>query len=91
MSPEEERASYEEAFRHVIAHRTMRRAYLHAMVRDPELAEDTMSDVAIEISRSWARYDPARPFGPWARGVARRSGSSRRSRRHVLTRGSSAA
>ncbi|MBN1675234.1 MAG: sigma-70 family RNA polymerase sigma factor [Kiritimatiellae bacterium] len=73
--PAEERdfqESYEQAFRQVIAHRTMLKAYIQAIVRDPVLAEDTLSDVTIEIARSWARYDPARPFPNWARGVARR-------------------
>ena len=63
---------YEEAFREVVAHRTMLRAYIDAIVHDPQLTEDTLSDVAIEISRSWGRYDKTKPFSPWARGVARR-------------------
>ncbi len=62
----------EEAFRRVLAHRTMLKAYVLAIVRDASLAEDTFSDVTLEIARSWQRYDPARPFEPWARGVARR-------------------
>jgi RNA polymerase sigma-70 factor (ECF subfamily) len=62
----------EEAFRRVIANRTMLRAYVYAIVRDQELAEDALSDVAVEIARSWGSYDPSRPFAPWARGVARR-------------------
>lgn len=64
--------AYEEAFREVLAHRTMLLACVKAMVRDPHLAEDTFSDVTLEIVRCWDRYDPSRPFGPWARGVARR-------------------
>jgi hypothetical protein len=45
---------------------------VHAIVRDPFLAEDTFSDVTLEIARSWDRFDPTRPFEPWARGLARR-------------------
>lgn len=63
---------YEEAFRQVVAHRTMLKAYVQAIVRDPEGAEDTLSDVCVEIARNWERYDPARPFPEWARGLARR-------------------
>ncbi len=60
-----------EAYDVVLAHRTMLLAYVRAIVRDPELAEDTVADVSMELVRSWERYDAARPFGPWARGVAR--------------------
>lgn len=64
--------SYEDAFRHVVAHMTMLRAYLRVIVRDPELTEDVLSDVAVEIARSWERFDRERPFAEWARGIARR-------------------
>lgn len=66
------RELYEEAFRQVIAHRTMLAAYVQAIVRDPQLAEDTLSELGVEIARTWSEYDPSRPFAPWARGVARR-------------------
>ena len=62
----------EQAFRQVLAHRTMLKACVQAIVRNPTLAEDTFSDVTLEIVRSWERFDQARPFEPWARGVARR-------------------
>ena len=65
-------SAQETAFRQVMAHRTMLRAYIGAIVKDPDLAEDTLSDVGIEIARAWGKYDAARPFAPWARGVARR-------------------
>ena len=63
---------YEEAFRQVLAHRTMLKAYVQAIVRDPFLAEDAFSEVTLEIARSWNRFDRSRPFESWARGVARR-------------------
>ena len=63
---------YEEAFRHVLANRTALLACVRAIVRDPHLAEDTLSDVTMEIVRNWNKYDHSRPFAPWARGVARR-------------------
>lgn len=64
--------SKEDAFRHVLAHRTMLISYIWAIVRDRELVEDTFGDVSVEIARSWESYDRSRPFEPWARGVARR-------------------
>jgi len=63
---------HEDAFRQVMAHRTMLAAYVRAIVHDRNLAEDILADVSVEIVRSWGRYDPSRPFGPWARGLARR-------------------
>ena len=56
----------------VLAHRTMLKAFIRALVRDPVLAEDTFSDLILIILNSWDRYDSARPFTFWARGVARR-------------------
>jgi RNA polymerase sigma-70 factor (ECF subfamily) len=50
----------------------MLNAYVRALVRSPHLREDALSDVAIAIARSWATFDPSRPFGPWARAIARR-------------------
>ncbi len=50
----------------------MLHAYVSAMLRDPVLVEDTLSDVVIEIVHSYDRYDKTRPFAAWARGVARR-------------------
>jgi RNA polymerase sigma-70 factor (ECF subfamily) len=62
----------QEAFRKILAHRTMLKAYVQAIVRDPILAEDTFSDVTLEIVRVWSNYDKTRDFAPWARGLARR-------------------
>lgn len=47
-------------------------ATVKAIVRDPHRAEDTFSDVTLEIVRCWNSFDQSRPFGPWARGLARR-------------------
>ena len=65
-------ATHEEAFREILANWAMLNAYLRAIVRNPQLFEDTLSDVALAIARSWPTYDKARPFGPWARAIARR-------------------
>jgi RNA polymerase sigma-70 factor (ECF subfamily) len=64
--------SHEEAFRAVLANWSMLNAYLRAIVRNPHLLDDTVSDVALAIARSWPHYDKSRPFGPWARAIARR-------------------
>jgi RNA polymerase sigma-70 factor, ECF subfamily len=65
-------STHEQAFRVFMAHQAMLHAYVGAIVREPALAEDTLSDVAIELARSWTQYDQSRPFPLWARGVARR-------------------
>jgi RNA polymerase sigma-70 factor (ECF subfamily) len=60
------------AFTHFFTHRAMLRAYLQAMLRDGDLVDDTLSDVAVEVARCWDTYDSTLPFGPWVRGMARR-------------------
>jgi RNA polymerase sigma-70 factor (ECF subfamily) len=77
----------EAAFRQVMAHRTMLASYVRALVHDPDAAEDVFADVSVELVRSWPAYDQSRPFGPWARGVARRvalANARRFGRRPVL-------
>jgi RNA polymerase sigma-70 factor, ECF subfamily len=72
------------AFTTFFSHRAMLRAFLQAMLRDRDLVEDTLSDTAVEVARCWEAYDPALPFGPWARGMARRLALKRlRGRRRV--------
>src|SRR5262249_20750625 len=50
----------------------MLKAYILAIVHDPHLAEDTLSDVTLAIARSWEKFDRRLSFAPWARGIARR-------------------
>src|SRR5215813_223303 len=64
--------AHDEAFLQVLAHRTMLKAYILAVVHDPHLAEDTLSDVTLAIARSWEKFDRRLSFAPWARGIARR-------------------
>ena len=64
--------AHDEAFLQVLAHRSMLKAYLLAIVHDPHLAEDTLSDATLAIVRSWEKFDRRLPFAPWARGIARR-------------------
>lgn len=46
------------------------KAFIASMVRDRAAAEDLYQDVCLTLWQSFASYDPARPFGAWARGVA---------------------
>jgi RNA polymerase sigma-70 factor (ECF subfamily) len=48
------------------------RAFIGAMVRDPVTREDVFQEVAMMLWKTFDRYDPARPFGAWARGVTAR-------------------
>jgi len=61
-----------EPFRSLVAHQEMLKAFLGSVVFDKGQVEETLSDVNLEITRCWDQYDPSRPFGPWACGVARR-------------------
>src|ERR1051325_923600 len=72
----------DEAFLQVLAHHTMLKAYILAIVHDPHLAEDTLSDVTLAIVRSWERFDQRQAFAPWARGVARRIALANRRKFH---------
>ena len=79
--------AHDEAFLQILAHRSMLKAFILSIVHDPHLAEDTLSDVTLVIVRSWDKYEKQRPFGPWARGVAKRVAlvNLRTRRRPVLT------
>lgn len=46
------------------------RAFIRSIVWDRSRCEDLFQEVALVLWREFDRYDPARPFGPWARGVA---------------------
>lgn len=46
------------------------RAYIGSMVRDRHACEDLFQEVSRTLWESFERYDPDRPFGAWARGVA---------------------
>jgi len=47
------------------------RAYVRAAVRNPADADDVVQDAAHRMARSFGRYDPDRPFVPWALSVTR--------------------
>lgn len=46
------------------------RAFLGAVVRDRQDRQDVFQDVALTLWRKFDQYDPQRPFGAWARGIA---------------------
>src|SRR3569623_1527934 len=48
------------------------RAFIGAMVRDPVTREDVFQEVSMVLWKNFAKYDPSRPFGAWARGVVSR-------------------
>ena len=46
------------------------RAFIRSIVWDRAHCEDLFQEVALVLWRELDRYDPQRPFGAWARGVA---------------------
>jgi RNA polymerase sigma-70 factor (ECF subfamily) len=57
---------------HFLAVQSDLRAFIGAAVRDPATREDVFQEVAMILWKKFERYDPARPFGAWARGIASR-------------------
>lgn len=48
------------------------RAFIGAAIRDAVTREDVFQEVAMILWKKFELYDPARPFGAWARGIASR-------------------
>lgn len=46
------------------------KAFIGSLVFDPALREDIFQDVALTLWQQIDNYDPERPFGAWARGIA---------------------
>ncbi len=46
------------------------KAFVASMVRDREAAKDLFQETSLALWQGFGNYDPARPFGAWARGVA---------------------
>ncbi|MFN0129862.1 MAG: sigma-70 family RNA polymerase sigma factor [Verrucomicrobiales bacterium] len=55
---------------HFLAHETELRAFIGAVVRDVAAREDVFQEVARSMWKNFDRFDPARRFGAWARGIA---------------------
>jgi RNA polymerase sigma-70 factor (ECF subfamily) len=45
-------------------------AFLGSVMRDRAAAEDLFQEVSLVLWQNFAAYDPGRPFGAWARGIA---------------------
>lgn len=54
-----------------LAHEDELRAFVAAVVRAPSARDDVLQEVALALWQHFPRYDERRPFGAWARGVAR--------------------
>jgi RNA polymerase sigma-70 factor, ECF subfamily len=46
------------------------KAFIGSLVRNPHLRADVFQEVALALWRQIDAYDPSRPFGAWARGIA---------------------
>lgn len=46
------------------------RAFVCSMVADHDLRQDVFQDVSLTLWERFEDYDPSRPFGAWARGIA---------------------
>jgi RNA polymerase sigma-70 factor (ECF subfamily) len=55
-----------------LRHQDELRAFIGSVVLDPHQRSDVFQEVALTLWEQFDRYDPARPFGAWARGVALR-------------------
>lgn len=55
----------------LISHEIDLRAFIGAMVRDREQREDVYQEIAVTLWEGFEKYDASRPFGAWARGIAR--------------------
>lgn len=53
-----------------LTHQADLRAFIGALVRDPQAREDIFQNVSMTLWGSFSRYDPSRSFGAWARGIA---------------------
>ena len=46
------------------------KAFLASVVRDRSQIEDLFQEVSLVLWQNFSSYDPSRPFGAWARGIA---------------------
>src|SRR5438093_1436830 len=62
----------EQAARLLLQYRRPLYAYIHALVRDSHLAEDTFQEVSLVLLRRWEEFGTVRNFWALARETARR-------------------
>ncbi|MFW6108737.1 MAG: sigma-70 family RNA polymerase sigma factor [bacterium] len=60
----------EEFLRLFLRHQGDLRAFIGSLVPDPHRRDDVFQEVALICWRDFDRYDRARSFGAWARGIA---------------------
>ncbi len=60
----------EDFLRLFVRHEAELRAFIGAVVRDAHAREDVFQETVVILWREFPRYDPGRPFGAWARGIA---------------------
>ena len=64
----------------LLRHEVEINAFVASLVRDPHARDDVFQEVALILWQQLERYDPSRPFGAWARGIAARKVLQRRDR-----------
>ncbi|MBL7224101.1 MAG: sigma-70 family RNA polymerase sigma factor [Candidatus Brocadiae bacterium] len=64
----------------LLRHEVEIKAFVASLVRDPHTRDDVFQEVALTLWQQPDRYDPTRPFGAWARGIAARKVLQRRDR-----------
>ena len=57
-------------FKRFLGHQKDLRAFIDSVVFSPAARDDIFQEVALTLWEQADRYDPARPFGAWARGIA---------------------
>jgi RNA polymerase sigma-70 factor, ECF subfamily len=62
-----DREQFLEAF---LKHEANLRAFVAALVRNRQDCEDVFQETAMTLWRKYEEYDPQRPFGAWAKGIA---------------------
>jgi RNA polymerase sigma-70 factor, ECF subfamily len=55
----------------LVEHRTMMAAFVGAIVRDPDIVNEVLGDLAVFIADKGEEFDPTRPIAPLLRGIAR--------------------
>jgi RNA polymerase sigma-70 factor (ECF subfamily) len=59
-----------EFLKRFVAHQGDLKAFLASVVRDRSAVEDLFQETSLVLWQKYGEYDPARPFGAWARGIA---------------------
>ena len=54
----------------LLRHQTEVKAFIGSVIRNRQARDDVFQEVAIILWKRFAEYDPSRPFGAWARGIA---------------------